>query len=881
MAVSPQHVVMVVCNDVSGDSRVQKSAASAAAAGYRVTVVGYAPDRKRSETGVDGYTIVRVPVPFNFKKRAQQQGTAAAAGPAYDSRSLSEPSWQRRNRRRHLAISVARERVDALDRGWRHRPTRLMHWARILFLQRVVRLERSLYRGMRRLSRYRDSSNRARLMRKYRRLNWRDEFPVLVDFELAYAPVVAKLEPDLIHAHDHQTISLAARVKTLLRAEGRDVKFLYDAHEYVGGLPTPTEERLAALLKLEGDHIGEADAITTVSPVLSGRLAKDYDLERRPALVLNAPIAARFDPQSELSVRTAAGVGTDVPLIVYSGGVKPERGLETLVNALPTLEQFHAAVVAKSEQHPHVRALMKLAEELEVRDRLHIVPYVPQDQVINYLRTADVAAHTLLPSGNAKVALPNKLFEYIHALVPVVLSDLPAMHRFVDETDIGEVFIPGDSASFAAVCRRVYDNRAEHRTKMADPELRERCSWEHQSKKLVATYRNLLGPPRKGPRSPEGQKLLAAPAGLRYSTRQDVSLGIGPWDSGGQAGAVTEALRAQASETAVEAFAVSANGRDRAVDRPISIDDWHSMDWQFEWIRRLVGTHSHLLVESGSSVCGTLNGNWFDADLPLLQRHGIQVALLLNDGDIRDPRRMRELEAHSSDWQESRPAVRESQQRVDELRKRLDRFDGTVFVSSPELLDHLPAATWLPIPVLKPEPHPTRAAFEGGEPPVVLHPVRPDSQADAKAAYHCRMLADAGLIQYTPVSHWVFFRDAHQWERADIVVGDLACGGYDLPSLHGLRTGRLVLGHVRGSVRERTRVPIFEASAEGLGAVLRQIDHDPLPWMVRASSGPAFAREFYDGRYTVAALAPFLGLDSEAGNLPEVVPYSDKIVAMV
>ena len=63
------HVVAVVGNDIINDNRVKKAAASSAAAGYRTTLVCYAPETSRRASPMGAVEVVRVPVPFHVRDR--------------------------------------------------------------------------------------------------------------------------------------------------------------------------------------------------------------------------------------------------------------------------------------------------------------------------------------------------------------------------------------------------------------------------------------------------------------------------------------------------------------------------------------------------------------------------------------------------------------------------------------------------------------------------------------------------------------------------------------------------------------------------------------------------------------------------------------------
>ena len=487
------HVVMLVTNDVTGDSRVQKSASAVAAAGYRVTVVGLSLGPERTEEQLGDVLIVRVPVRFPFRKAAKAE-TTAEEPKRLRLLAIGQAEHRTRIRRRRVRIAALRLAVEPLDGRRPGLIRRAFLWARIALLRRAGDRDRA--RTDRRLARLDGESSRPFGGRRH---TWHEELPVLVDFLLGYAPVVRGLRPDIIHAHDYSTIAIAADVASLLRAEGNPVKWLYDAHEYVRGLPRLTNPVLRASVELEGAHIRDADAVITVSPVLSRHLAAEHRLREEPAVVLNAPPLEAFDPGAAYSVRRAAGVAEGIPLLVYSGNVKPERGVDTLVRALPEMPGVHCAVVARTD-NPTVLELKRMAAELDCADRLHVVPYVPADKVSTYLRTADVGVHTIRRSGNADIALPNKMFEYFQALLPMVVSDARAMKQFTEEHGTGEVFEVGDASASPVRVRRCLRTRTAtepaHRSGVPH-----RYSWEAQARELVKVYERLV-PPAPRPAAP-------------------------------------------------------------------------------------------------------------------------------------------------------------------------------------------------------------------------------------------------------------------------------------------------------------------------------------------------------------------------------------------
>ena len=143
-------------------------------------------------------------------------------------------------------------------------------------------------------------------------------------------------------------------------------------------------------------------------------------------------------------LRALCGVGPDTPLLVYSGSAAPQRGLATVVEALPLLAGVHLALVVSDPDAPHdPRADRR-------RDRVHAVPYVPHDQVPRFLAAADAGLIPIHHWPNHEIALITKFFEYSHARLPIVVSDVRTMAETVRATGQGEVFRARDAADWPA-----------------------------------------------------------------------------------------------------------------------------------------------------------------------------------------------------------------------------------------------------------------------------------------------------------------------------------------------------------------------------------------------------------------------------------------------
>lgn len=163
-----------------------------------------------------------------------------------------------------------------------------------------------------------------------------------------------------------------------------------------------------------------------------------------------------------------------------------------MVEALPHLPGVVCAFVVSAPQSAYVQSLLAKARALGVAERVKLAPYVPFDQVVSYLSGADVGVIPLQHWPNHEIALITKFFEYSHARLPIVVSDVRSMAKAVRETGQGEVFTAGDVDSFVTATRAVLADPERYQASYT-PAMLEAWTWDAQADVLDSVYRSLLG----------------------------------------------------------------------------------------------------------------------------------------------------------------------------------------------------------------------------------------------------------------------------------------------------------------------------------------------------------------------------------------------------
>jgi glycogen(starch) synthase len=524
-------IVMLVNNAVRVDSRVQKQARSIAGLGWDVTLLGTSPDKRTYEGTLGEAQVLLLPLvaglhqrPHEFRGAWLRDPLAYPPGP--------KAHWMHQYMQAQRAeVGAAKAEYTVLGRELAPLP-RARKWAALQARRTRFKL-RSKWVGLR--------HRRSEALRRKRKAMdspldrlttrfwlaamgdraWRRLDPDLWRYELAFGKAIDRIDPDIIHANDFPVLGVAARAKLRARARGRDVALVWDAHEYLPGIrPWRLHPRWhQAQIAHEREYAPHADAVVTVSAALGEWLRRDYGLSEPPAVVLNAPMGvdgAAVDRDQELalfdrggarlwapetdgdgapagvpSLRGRCGLGPGVPLMVYSGSDGLQRGLRIMVEALPAMPDLHAAFVIPNPDGPNALLLKELGERLGVSDRLHFLPYVEYFQVVEHLSEADLGVIPIHHWPNHEIALITKFFEYAHARLPIVVSDVEAMSAAVRDTGHGEVFTAEDTEDFVRAATTVLADPERYRKAYEDADLDE-WTWERQAAILDGVYRRVL-----------------------------------------------------------------------------------------------------------------------------------------------------------------------------------------------------------------------------------------------------------------------------------------------------------------------------------------------------------------------------------------------------
>mgnify|MGYP000883636027 FL=1 len=279
-----------------------------------------------------------------------------------------------------------------------------------------------------------------------------------------------KYKPLAFHCHDLSTalIGLAAARKVGARCvcdfhEWYSENVSWDAakQEYVPH-PDPVRTMYQAA---EALAMARADEVITVCDSIARELESVYPVGgKRVRVIRNVPSLARSGTQYP-SLRDTLHVADDQLVLLWQGGTGPTRLLEPIIRALAVAPKV-VFVIRGPSLDLFGEGYRKLAEDVGVGDRLHLLPPVKSADVVAAAVGADVGIWTLPNlSKNFYYALPNKIFEYLAAGLPLACANFPEARAIVETYGVGQTFDPYSPESIARAL-----------TKLANTETREQCA---------------------------------------------------------------------------------------------------------------------------------------------------------------------------------------------------------------------------------------------------------------------------------------------------------------------------------------------------------------------------------------------------------------------
>ncbi len=287
-----------------------------------------------------------------------------------------------------------------------------------------------------------------------------------------------KLKPDVVHAHSLEALPISANIASRLQ-----IPLVYDAHEF----ETKVEASLLSqkLREItEKKYIRHADAVLCVSESIAAEYAGMYRIEM-PRVILNCPPHQTVTKQDLF--RRHFGISPERRIYLYQGLLASGRGLPQMLEAFSALENAPVDLVIMG-YGPGADVVADFAKHCM---QIHYKEAVSPDELLDWTASADIGFsmndNTCL---NNYYCLPNKVFEYLMAGLPLICSQLFELEQLVTAEGIGWIVKDNTAEGIQQV---VLDSLEYDLTPILS-NVKKAASiynWEAQEKKLIDIYANL------------------------------------------------------------------------------------------------------------------------------------------------------------------------------------------------------------------------------------------------------------------------------------------------------------------------------------------------------------------------------------------------------
>lgn len=297
----------------------------------------------------------------------------------------------------------------------------------------------------------------------------------LFELVVKMLPAAIKYKPDVVHCHDTLVLPLGVVVKLFTRA-----KVIYDAHELESNRNGLTELQSRLTLWVERLLWQFVDGLIVVSPSIQNWYQKKLG-EKKSAVILNAPIFLENELRGGDYLRRKFSIPPDCRIFIYVGILGEGRGINLVTEAfIDTGISSHVVFLGYGDL---LDQLKRLAEEYP---NVHVHDAVPHSQVVSIVKSADFGLCLVQNvSLSDYYCLPNKLFEYCFAGVPVLASDFPDIRSVIRDYDIGECC----NLEIGAVRKAIINlEKTSKKFSFSDISL---LSWQAQQAKLINLYEHI------------------------------------------------------------------------------------------------------------------------------------------------------------------------------------------------------------------------------------------------------------------------------------------------------------------------------------------------------------------------------------------------------
>ena len=280
---------------------------------------------------------------------------------------------------------------------------------------------------------------------------------------------------DILLANDLDTLTANFLVSKI-----QHKKLVYDSHELFTEIPELVHRKKVkkVWLNLEEWIFPKLKNVYTVNKSIAKIYAEKYKLNVN--VIKNYPYYKLIE-KGKFDFNTKGK-----KIILYQGAINIGRGLELMIETLKLLENYLLVIIGDGDILEELKKKVSLEN---LNGRIFFLGKIPPKELQHLTPLADVGFSLEEDLGlNYHYALPNKIFDYIQAEIPVIISDLPEMKQVISNYKVGEILVERSPESLAKLIDKTIKNNYLPNLKTAKKIL----AWEIQEEKLWDIFKKLM-----------------------------------------------------------------------------------------------------------------------------------------------------------------------------------------------------------------------------------------------------------------------------------------------------------------------------------------------------------------------------------------------------
>ena len=304
-----------------------------------------------------------------------------------------------------------------------------------------------------------------------------------------YAEFNFKLFINLLLKADKNTILLANDLDSLLPfylvSKIKNLPLVFDSHEIFSELPSlhnrPKTKKVWKTL--ERFLLPRMKYFYTVSNGYGKWFEKEYGV--KPEIIRNVPNLQKLKDKENFIFFELPRIPQGYKIVLYQGALNISRGLEYTIKAMQYVDNCIFWIAGDG---PIRKDLEQLVSELGLNEKVHFFGNIPPKILKTITPLAEVGISLEQDLGiSYKYALPNKVFDYFQARVPILSTYLPDIKETVEKYKVGRVIEKHDEKHIAEelniMLKQGKKYYYENLTKAAVE-----CCWENEEPKLKAIF---------------------------------------------------------------------------------------------------------------------------------------------------------------------------------------------------------------------------------------------------------------------------------------------------------------------------------------------------------------------------------------------------------